>query len=171
MDPLSDILALLKPRSYMCGGFDAGGTWSLLFPAHAAIKCYAVTSGRCWLVVDGVAEAVRVETGDCFLLPHGRPFRLANDLARAPVDIKTVITMPLQGGVMTYNGGGDCYGVGGVFELDGEHAEMLLGILPPIVHLRSDSDRAELRWSLERMMTELREPKPAERSLPSSSHR
>ena len=25
MDPLSDVLSLLKPRSYKAGGFDAGG--------------------------------------------------------------------------------------------------------------------------------------------------
>ena len=33
MDPLSDVLSLLKPRSYMSGGFDVGGDWSIQFPA------------------------------------------------------------------------------------------------------------------------------------------
>jgi AraC-like DNA-binding protein len=33
-------------------------------------------------------------------------------------------------------------------------------VLPPIVHLRKESDKAALRWSLERMMQELREPQP-----------
>ena len=37
---------------------------------------------------------------------------------------------------------------------------MLLGMLPPIVHLRKESDQAALRWSVERMMQELREPQP-----------
>jgi hypothetical protein len=32
MDPLSDVLSLLKPRNTMCGGFDVGGEWSLQFP-------------------------------------------------------------------------------------------------------------------------------------------
>ena len=32
MDPLSDVLSLLKPRSYMSGGFDVGGDWSIQFP-------------------------------------------------------------------------------------------------------------------------------------------
>jgi len=72
MDPLSDILTLLKPRSYTYGGFDVGGDWSIGFPAHEGIKCYAVVSGQCWLSVDGVPDAVRLETGDCFLLPLGR---------------------------------------------------------------------------------------------------
>ncbi len=36
----------------------------------------------------------------------------------------------------------------------------LLGVLPPIAHIRSESDRAALRWSLGRMRQELREPQP-----------
>jgi hypothetical protein len=50
--------------------------------------------------------------------------------------------------------------VGGHFILSGDHANLLLKMLPPIVHLRSESDRAALRWSIERMMQELREEQP-----------
>jgi hypothetical protein len=35
-----------------------------------------------------------------------------------------------------------------------------LGVLPHIVDIRKKSDRAAMRWSLERMMQELREPQP-----------
>jgi len=77
MDPLSDVLSLLKPSSYSCGGFDVGGELSIQFPQHEGIKCYAVVSGQGWLSVEGVPEAVRLTAGDCFLLPRGRPFRLA----------------------------------------------------------------------------------------------
>ena len=47
MDPLSDVLSLLKPRSYMSGGFEAGETVSVRFGRHAGIKCYAVVRGEC----------------------------------------------------------------------------------------------------------------------------
>ena len=68
MDPLSDVLSLLKPRSYMSGGFDVGGDWSIQFPdQHEGIKCYAVVSGQCWLSVEGVAGAGAAEDGG--LLP------------------------------------------------------------------------------------------------------
>ena len=76
MDPLSDVLSLLKPRSYLCGGFDVGGELSLQFPKHEGIKCYALVSGQCWLSVEGVAEAVLLKAGDCFLLPRGLPSAL-----------------------------------------------------------------------------------------------
>jgi len=160
MDPLSDVLSLLKPRSYSCGGFDVGGELSIQFPRHEGIKCYAVVSGQGWLVVEGVPEAVHLTAGDCFLLPRGRPFRLATDLALTPVDFRTILSSKRDGAITSYNGGGDCFIVGGHFLLQGNHAALLLGMLPPIVHLRTESDRAALRWSLDRMMQELREPQP-----------
>jgi hypothetical protein len=45
MDPLSDVLSLLKPRSYVSGGFDVSGKLSVRFGRHDGIKCYAVVSG------------------------------------------------------------------------------------------------------------------------------
>jgi AraC-like DNA-binding protein len=97
---------------------------------------------------------------DCFLLPNGRPFRLASDLNLTPVDVETIFQTPLNGGIATLNGGGDCFGVGGYFSFTGDHAGILLGVLPPIVHIRKESDKAAMRWSLEQMRTELREQQP-----------
>ena len=159
MDPLSDVLSLLKPRSYSAGAFDVAGEWSIQFPQHQGIKCYAVVSGHCWLSVEGTADAVRLETGDCFLLPSGRPFRLASDLTLAPVDARTIFPRA-RGSIVSFNGGGDCFIVGGHFLLTGSHADILLGVLPPIVHLRTESDKEALRWSLERMRQEVREQRP-----------
>jgi AraC-like DNA-binding protein len=160
MDPLSDVLSLLKLRGYKCGGLDVGGELSLQFGPHEGIKCYALVSGQCWLSVDGVPEAVRLQAGDCFLLPRGRPFRLASDLSLTPVDALTFFTSGRNGGIASYKGGGDCFMVGGHFALTGSQAGILLGALPPIVHIRKESDKAALRWSLERMMQELRDPQP-----------
>jgi AraC-like DNA-binding protein len=163
MDPLSDVLSLLKLRSYVSGGFDVGGDLSIQFPRHDGIKCYAMVSGECWLAVEGVAEPVHVQTGDCFLLPRGRPFRLASDLSLAPVDYRVLLAARAKDGdTASWNGGGDCFIVGGHFALDGKHADILLGALPPIVHIRKESDRAALRWCLERMRQELHERQPGE---------
>ncbi len=160
MDPLSDVLSLLKPQSYMFGGFEAGGPWSIRFAQHSGIKCYAVVSGACWLSVDGVAEPVRLTSGDCFLLPRGRSFCQASDLALEPVDALTLFPLRNNCGIALVNGGGDFSAVGGHFKLAGNHAGILLGMLPPIVHIRSEPDKAALRWSLDRMQQELRDPQP-----------
>jgi AraC-like DNA-binding protein len=161
MDPLSDVLSLLKPRSYMAGGFDMGGEMSVGFGRHEGVKCYAVVSGQCWLAVEGIAEAVHLETGDCFLLTQGRPFRLASDLALEPVDAHALLKSGKQeGGVTVINGGGSCCIVGGFFGFSGNHAGVLLGMLPPVVHLQKESDKAAMRWGLERMRLELLEKQP-----------
>lgn len=160
MDPLSDVLSLLKPRSYGCGGFDTGGDVSIGFPQHDGIKCYSVVTGSAWLTVDDVADAVQLSAGDCFVLPRGLPFRLATDPALPPVDYRLMLTGKSSGTVRIFNGGGNCMIVGGHFALDGKHADILLSALPPIVHIRSEADKAVLRWSLDRMMQELREPQP-----------
>jgi len=145
----------------MSAGFDAGGNWSIQFPDHhECIKCYAVASGQCWLSVEGVPDAVRLKTGDCFVLPSGRPFRLASDVTLTPVDAGPIFSPARDGGVVSYNGGGDFFLVGSRFAVSGNHAGVLLGMLPPIVHIRKESDQAALRWSVERMMQELRERQP-----------
>ncbi|TGQ71409.1 MAG: AraC family transcriptional regulator [Mesorhizobium sp.] len=161
MDPLSDVLSLLKPRNYLSAGLEAGGNWSIQFPdQQAAIKCGAVVSGRCWLSVDGAGEAVRLEAGDCFLLPRGRPFRLASDMSLPAVDARTIFSPARTGGVTCHNGGGDFLLVSSRFALAGDQAGMLLRMLPPIVHIRGDAGHSALRWPVERMMQELREQRP-----------
>ncbi|HLH11521.1 MAG TPA: AraC family transcriptional regulator [Methylovirgula sp.] len=159
MDPLSDVLSLLKLRTYAAGGFDIGGEWSLRFGQHDGIKCYALLAGACWLSVESVPEPLRLNKGDCFLLPRGRPFRLASDLGLTPIDLQTILPTKPTGSFGLYNGGG-CFVAGGHFALSGSHTGILLGALPPIVHIRKESDKAALRWCLERMRQELREPQP-----------
>jgi AraC-like DNA-binding protein len=50
--------------------------------------------------------------------------------------------------------------LGSHFALAGPQAEILLGMLPPIVHMRGETERETLRWAFERMRQELTELKP-----------
>jgi AraC-like DNA-binding protein len=167
MDPLSDVLSLLKPSSYVTGGFEQSGAWSIQFPQHKGVKCYSMLTGQCWLCLDDVAEPVRLHAGDCFLLPLGRSFTLSSDPGLAPVDFRVVKAVQearkhdlASGGGAGPGDGSECFIAGGHFLLEGQHASVLLGTLPPIVHIQKESDRAAMRWSLERMRQELREPQP-----------
>jgi len=160
MDPLSDMLPLMRVRSSMSGGFDAGGDWSLHFDQHEGIKFYAVVSGECWLSVDGVPDPVRVKSGDCFLLPKGRAFRMASDMSLTPLSAVIFLSTAQNGRINLYNGGGQFFSVCGHFALTGDHADILLGMLPPIVHIYKEADKAMLRWCVDQMMQELREARP-----------
>ena len=161
MDPLSDVLALLKPQSYVSAGFDAGGDWSIRFSNQQnRMKCYAVLSGECWLSVEDVAEPVRLRAGECFVLPSGRDFRLASDVALPPAESGRFFPPAHPGGIVTVNGGGDFHLVGSRFAVSGRNSGSLLRMLPPIVHVRRASEQAALRWSVERMREEMREQRP-----------
>ena len=161
MDPLSSVLSLLKPRSYLTAGLDLGGRWAIRFTGRVGvIKCYAVEGGACWLRVDGVADPVRLAVDDAFMLPNGRSFTLASDLDAVPAPAGDVLGGARHGAMVVHGGGGDVRLAGNRFEVDGRKAEVLLGELAPVVHLRAAEDQAALRWSIERMLAEVRENRP-----------
>ena len=160
MDPLSEVLALLKPQSLASGGFMVPDDMAIYFPKHQGIKCYAMLAGECWLVVEGVPEPVLLHAGDCFLLPRGLPFRLATDLSLEPVHYTVAWSRLSKTNDVPEFTEGARYIAGGFFGFTGGHAEMLLHSLPPIVHIRREPDKAAMRWSLERMREELRDPQP-----------
>ncbi|MCJ2144502.1 AraC family transcriptional regulator [Methylobacterium sp. E-066] len=160
MDPLSDVLSLLRPRSAFSAGLDAGGDWAIRFPAHDGIKFNAVVRGACWVAVEGEAEPVRIAAGDCFLLTRGRPFRLATDLALPAIESATIYEQAVDT-VATCNGGGDFFLVGGRFFFAGDAAGLLFDALPAIVPIRDASNQAAiLRWALDQLAAELRQGAP-----------
>ena len=107
-----------------------------------------------------MSEPIRLETGDCFLLPSAKPFRLASDLTVAPLGAASVFSNARTGGIATINGGGEFTLVSSRFVIAGDHAGILLQMLSPVVLIRDQSSQAALRWSVEQMMQELRTPQP-----------
>ncbi len=160
MDTLSDILSLLRPSDFMFRGLEAAEPWSLRFPPADGIRCYALLSGRCWLVVDKLLTPIRLESGDCVLLTKNQAFRMTSDPALPPADALSLFSEAQAGGVAICNGGGDLAGIGGYFKFADQHAGLLLDLLPAAVHIRNESDKAALRASMELMMQELRAPQP-----------
>ncbi len=160
MDPLSDILSLLRPNSYGFRGLDAGGDWLLALGRDDGIKCYAIQSGACWLAMEEAGEPVRLEAGDFVLLPGAEAFRIYSAADAPPIDAFDFFPEIPAGETAVLNGGGDVAGVGGYFGFEGMHTDLLLGMLPPVVHIRAEASKAELRGSIDRLMRELREPQP-----------
>ena len=161
MDPLSNVLSILKPRNCLSAGLEAGGAWSIRFPGQKeGIKCGAVVSGECWLDVEGIADPIRLTDGDCFLLPSGRPFRLASDRSLPSAEAGPIFAAKGERAIACINGGEDFYMVSSRFVIDGHPAEILLRMLSPIVLVRDESGQAALRWLLEQMLRELRAPEP-----------
>lgn len=161
MDPLSDVLSLLKPRSQFYAGFDAAGEWSFDFPAHEGIKFTAMMRGSCWGMTDDQSEPVRFNEGDCFLLNSGRRFILSSDPSLPPDDSTHILEAAAHDGIALHNGGGDVFLISGRFEFSGNHAAVLFDALPAIINIPKASSQAEvLRWSLDLLASELRCSQP-----------
>ncbi len=157
MDPLSDVLSLLKPQAYVTGALSAGDPWSLQLPAYQGIKCYMVVEGTCWLTMEGEPPA-QLRQGDCLLLPHGKPFVIASGLNLSAVDAREVVsTVARYQGVLPVTPGNDFLLLGTHFDLKGD-AGFLLDALPPLVLLTGDRQCASMRWGVQRLLSEMREP-------------
>ncbi|ATF92790.1 AraC family transcriptional regulator [Cedecea neteri] len=160
MDPLSELLSLLKPQSYASGGVALHEEMAIQWPAHAGIKCYAVVSGRCWLSVEGMNEPLLLQAGDCYLLPPGPPFCLATEPDATPVDFYTLRESGKLGPDVVPGQQESCFLVGGHFVLSGEAADLLLSALPAVVCIQQPESKAAMRWALDQMTDEVRHPRP-----------
>lgn len=163
MDPLSDVLSLLRPSDYAFRGLEAGGSWSLHYPADGTLKCFAVTLGSCWLYGAEPIGRRQLRQGDVVMVPGSTAFRLCSDLACPPVEVGVALTVVGPGKVArigTGIGTGiDCAGLGGYFGFANTHAGALLSMMPPVLHVTSSSGEA-LRRALGGLMDELRSPRP-----------
>ncbi|NKN37304.1 AraC family transcriptional regulator [Agrobacterium sp. a22-2] len=160
-DPLSEVLSVLVPRSYITAGFDAGGSWALTLDDLAGrIKCYVVMKGRCWLWVAGIDRALQLGEGDCFVLASGRTAVIASDLDTEPRLASEVLDPNRSGEVVVHNGGGDVFLVGSRFDLAGPHAGMMLQALPPLIRIDTVRESATMKLFIDMMMDELREARP-----------
>jgi hypothetical protein len=105
------------------------------------------------------------QTGDCFLLPTGRPFTLASDLVPHSPRPLRLLCLPLQRQTSAPSTvAATASSSAATSPSPASTPSILLGVLPPIVHIRKESDKATMRWSLERMMR--RAPRTQARRLP-----
>ena len=166
-DPFSDILKFANAQSVVSGGFTTAGPWSIRFWPKGKLKFFAVVKGDCWLRTDENSAPVHINTGDIFLLSTQGPFVLAGDTETTPVESATLFTP----GACTIthvdvSGGGSDSGsnrnissgsflIGGHVKLDTLSSELLANVLPPLIHVRANSQRAKvLQWIVDQLVQE-----------------
>jgi AraC-like DNA-binding protein len=169
-DPLSDVLALLRPHDCVAAGLDAGGDWSIRYAPHAGLKCNGILKGGCWLTFEGSRERFWLSEGDCVMLPRGKAFVLSARGALIGDAAETVHSAPSHGETAVLGGGGDFFLTGARFLLSGLASEMLLATLPDVIIIRATADdRASsdetIRWAIARIAKELRLRRPGSASL------
>jgi hypothetical protein len=167
MDPLSDILTLMRPTGYGFRGLDAGGSWALSFSAAIGIRCFAIEKGTCFLRPADGSAAIRLDAGDVVLVSSEHAFDLYSCADAQPVDAVAFLCGVAPGRTAILSGGGECGGIGGFFAVGGAGIDRIFAALPPVVHVGAGTTRTALYASAQQLMHELCDPRPGSALLAS----
>ena len=137
VDPLSQVIELLRPGAVFSKGISGAGRWAVRYPPFGDPGFCTVLEGRCRLAVDG-EEPVTLEAGDFVLLPATPGFVLSGFEPAVPRLMDTeagrFVTEELRHGDM--DGPPDVRLLGGYFTFDSPDAGLLVSLLPALVHVR-----------------------------------
>ncbi|AEG51472.1 transcriptional regulator, AraC family [Sphingobium chlorophenolicum L-1] len=137
MDPLSDIIALLRPTAAISKPISARGNWCVSYRAYDAPGFTIVLAGGCWLkLADG--EPIRLSQGDFILLPTTPAFTLFNKPGVPCIPVEPTAA-PVRHGEM--EGEPDYAALGGSFRFERVNAPLLLSLLPGMIHIPASEGR------------------------------
>jgi AraC-like DNA-binding protein len=140
-DPLSEILALLRPRTVFSKRISGAGRWGVRYSEFGQPSFCAVLEGSCRLAVDGHQAdggALTLEAGDFILLPATPGFTMSGFEPVRPEHIDPKIASSSAGEVRHGRRGGrpDVRLLGGYFMFDSPDAGLLVSLLPSVIHVR-----------------------------------
>lgn len=163
MDPLSDVFSLLRVQSVLSARIEVLGPWSLRFSAYRHMKFGGVLEGSFWLWAEDGTPPVKLEEGDFYLLTRGQPYCTGSDPKLNPGDGRKVLASRIcPNGIVRYGKAGErMSAAGGRFIFDDDTSDLLLPLLPPLVHVPAASDSAApLRAVLELLRLETEAVRP-----------
>ena len=138
MDPLADVIALLRPSAAVSKPISARGEWGVSYAAYGSPGFALVLEGECWLALEGDAP-LRLKRGDFLLLPATPAFTLSGRPGAA-CDRVEPSDEPVRYGER--EGAPDFRMLGGSFHIDGANAPLLLAMLPRRILVRADDKPA-----------------------------
>ncbi len=136
-DPLSEVIALLQPRTVFSKRISGAGRWGVRYSEFGHPSFCAVLEGRCLLAVDG-QPALTLEAGDFVLLPATPGFTMSGFEPVRPMRFDPKVTSAHVDEVRHGTRGGhpDVRLLGGWFAFDSPDAGLLVSLLPAVVHVR-----------------------------------
>lgn len=137
IDPLSQVIALLRPQAVFAKGISGAGRWGVRYAAFGQPSFCVVLEGRCRLVVDGEAP-VALAAGDFVLLPATPAFTLSGfePVMPRPIDPQVAATVTGEVRHGRQDGPADARLLGGYFLFNTPDAALLLSLLPRMAHIR-----------------------------------
>ncbi len=137
VDPLSEIIALLQPRTVFSKRISGAGRWGVRYSDFGQPSFCAVLEGSCRLAVDG-HRALTLQEGDFVLLPATPGFTMSSTDRVKPELVDPKVMAKQTGEVRHGTRGGrpDVRLLGGYFVFDSPDASLLVSLLPTVVHVR-----------------------------------
>ena len=166
MDPLTQTIALLRPRGLLWKQAEARGDWAVRYPANKGAVFCLIGSGSCVFQMPGRKPAL-LRAGDFLLLTAPPAWTLGSNSGVVPVDF---VKAHARRGVIRRTLGSSRSGpvvrlFGGHFGFDDANAPLLTDLLPDIVEIKStNADAARLRGVLDLIGSEASADRPG-RSL------
>ncbi len=137
VDPLSDVIALLRPRAVFTKMISGAGRWGVRYADFGHPSFCIVVEGACRLAVDG-QQPVTLEAGDFILLPTTPGFTMSGFEPVIP-DVVDPHLAPTPDGELRHGSPDGPVSVrllGGYFIFDSDDAGLLVSLLPAQVHVR-----------------------------------
>jgi AraC-like DNA-binding protein len=137
-DPLSEVIALLRPRTVLSKRISGAGRWAVRYSDFGQPSFCAVLEGRCRLAVDG-QRTITLEAGDFVLLPATPGFTMSGFEQVSPERLDPKVAAAAPAGEVrhgTRGGRPDVRLLGGYFVFDSPDAALLVSLLPALVHVR-----------------------------------
>ena len=138
MDPLSEVIKLLRPSAAISKPISGHGRWGVRYRAYDAPGFTIVLEGEAWIALDG-NEPQRLSQGDFLLLPTTPAFSLYSHPDVDCLDVEPQDT-PVRHGEQ--EGEPDFVALGGTFMFDRVHAPLLLTLLPKLIHIPASQGRS-----------------------------
>ena len=140
LDPLSDIIALLRPSTIFAKGISGAGRWAVRYSSFGDPSFCTILEGSCHLAVDG-APPVTLEAGDFVLLPATPGFTMSGFEDAETAELVTIDPHATSGSIWEMRHGDaeaapDVRMLGGYFAFASPDAGLLVSQLPALIHLR-----------------------------------
>lgn len=150
MDPLSDIVSLLRPEAAVAKPITARGQWGVRYAPHDAPGFTIVLEGEAWIEFEGW-KPLRLAQGDFMLLPTTPAFSLYSEAEVARVAIEPRDEAVRHG---EQEGEADFTALGGSFSFERINAPLLLALLPDLIHIPAFEGRATRLGRLIELLSE-----------------
>ncbi len=144
MDPLEDIFTAMHIESALYARLQAKAPWGITFGTSPNARYAIVVRGHCWLSASSLPQPIALASGDCFIVKGETEFQLQDELGRDLLACNEVFHEHAGDTVSVGGDGALTDIVAGRFAFDSSGGEPLLSLLPSVLHIRMDSERARL---------------------------